>query len=254
MVINTTVGRTPRTAADRLSRLAVLLVAFLLSMATVSRIGAAPRQGSGQDIKTNTVLPPAADIAAALQRRYAEVLDFSADFTQTYEGSVLRRKAREGGTVFIKKPGKMRWEYTVSPEKKLIVSDGQTIFMYFPVDKQVLTNPVPQQDQATSAMLFLLGKGDVTRDFTVRYGDDRGDSSAYVLRLDPRVRQAEYDWLQVTIDRKTLQIRELVWGDAQAGRNTIALSNFKENARLADKMFQFSIPRGTEVISSGKIP
>jgi outer membrane lipoprotein-sorting protein len=128
------------------------------------------------------------------------------------------------------------------------------MFMYFPADKQVMKNPVPEQDEATSAILFLLGKGDVIRDFNVRFGESRQDDSIYVLRLDPRVRQAEYDWLQVTADRTTLQIRELSWGDAQGGRNTIALSNFKENVGLADKMFEFTIPRGTEVITSGKIP
>ena len=35
----------------------------------------------------------------------------------------------------MKKPGKMRWDYT-SPEKKLFVSDGQTMFLYFPDDNR----------------------------------------------------------------------------------------------------------------------
>ena len=206
-----------------------------------------------QEILPAQVTPPAADIAAALQRRYETIKDFSATFTQTYEGALLRRKATESGTVHIKKPGKMRWEYA-APEKKLVVSDGQTMFMYFPADKQVMKNPVPEHDEATSAILFLMGKGDVARDFTVRFGEKRPDDSAYVLRLDPRTRQAEYDWLQVTADRNTLQIRELSWGDAQGGRNTIAFSNFKENVGLADTLFQFTVPRGTEVITSGKTP
>ncbi len=66
----------------------------------------------------------------------------------------------------------MRWDYT-TPEKKLFVSDGRTMFMYFPADKQVMKNPVPQQDEATSAVLFLMGKGDIVRDFVIRYGDTK---------------------------------------------------------------------------------
>jgi outer membrane lipoprotein-sorting protein len=87
----------------------------------------------------------------------------------------------------------------------------------------------------------------------VRYGEST-DESAYVLRLEPRTRQAEYDWLQVTADRDTLRIKALTAGDAQGGRSTFTFSNFKENTGLADKIFQFTIPRGTEVISSGKTP
>lgn len=201
--------------------------------------------------------PPAQEVAAALQRKYAGVRDFTADFTQVYVGGVLKRTSTESGKVFIKKPGKMRWEYE-RPEKKVFVSDGQRMYLYVPADKQVTVSPVPSEDQATSAVLFLMGKGNLTRDFTVTYG--RGGtpstgpgqaSDTYVLRLDPRTRQAEYDWLEVTVDRKSLQIRELTAGDAQGGRSTFRFSNFKENVGVADKTFVFTVPRGTDVVSSG---
>jgi outer membrane lipoprotein carrier protein len=205
-----------------------------------------------QTVSTPDVRPPAGDVAAALQRKYNAIQDFSAAFTQTYEGGVLRRKASESGTVYVKKPGKMRWDYT-SPEKKLFVSDGRTMYLYFPADRQVMKNPVPEQDQATSAVLFLMGKGDIVRDFNVRWAGGAADKN-YHLRLDPKTRQAEYDWLEVAADRDTLQIVGLTAADAQGGRSSFTFSSFKENAGLADKMFQFSIPRGTEVISSGKTP
>ena len=225
--------------------------AVLLSFAVMAQLPVSAVQSRPQHIQSSQVAPPAADIAEALQARYENVKDFTANFTQTYEGGVLRRKAVvENGSVSIKKPGKMRWDYT-APEKKLFVSDGQTLYMYYPADKQVMKTPVPQQDQATSAVLFLMGRGDVRRDFDVKYADT-SDDSIYLLKLEPRTRQAEYDWLQVGLDRKTLQIRTLTAADAQGGRSTFAFSNFKENAGLADKMFQFTIPRGTEVITSGK--
>lgn len=207
---------------------------------------AARVQKPAVEIAPDRPLPPAADVATLLQRRYERVKDFSASFTQTYEGGVLRRKAVERGTVYIKKPGRMRWDYT-SPQKKQFVSDGETMYMYFPADKQVMTYPVPEHDEATSAVLFLMGRGHVVRDFAVRYADG-ADGDDYVLRLDPKIRQADYDWLEVRVDRETLQIRGLTAGDAQGGRSTFLFSDFKENVGLADKMFQFSIPRGTEVI------
>jgi outer membrane lipoprotein carrier protein len=193
--------------------------------------------------------PPPEQVAAALQRKYNGIRDFTADFTQVYVGGVLKRRATESGKVFIKKPGKMRWDYE-RPEKKVFVSDGQRMYLYIPADKQVTVSPVPSEDQATSAVLFLMGKGDLTRDFTVGYGPDAGPDT-YVLRLDPRIRQAEYDWLQVTVDRQSLQIKELTAGDAQGGRSTFRFSDFKENVGLADKTFVFTVPRGTDVITSG---
>lgn len=196
-------------------------------------------------------LPPAADIAAALQRKYDGIRDFTADFTQRYEGGVLRRKSiPERGTVYVKKPGRMRWNYK-APEEKVFVSDGTKIQLYVPADKQVIVSDVPPDDQATSAVLFLMGKGNLTRDFTVTHGPGATEST-YVLRLQPRKRQAEYDWLQVTIDRKSLQIRELTAGHQQGGRSTFEFTNFKENAGVSDKTFAFTPPRGTDVVKSAQ--
>ena len=195
-------------------------------------------------------LPPADELATALQRTYDGIRDFSADFTQLYEGGVLRKKAVERGKVFVKKPGRMRWNYT-SPEEKVFVSDGRQIQLYVPADKQVIVTPVPADDQATSAVLFLMGKGNLTRDFMVTHGEG-AKPNTFVLLLKPKTRQAEYDWLQLTVDRKSLQILELTAGDQQGGRSTFQFTNFKENPGVADKTFAFSPPRGTEIVKSGQ--
>src|SRR5204863_5430844 len=109
-------------------------------------------------------------LAKALQQRYQGVRDFSADFTHTYRGGVLRTQTTERGTVAVKKPGLMRWIYT-SPEKKEFVSNGKKIYSYLPQDKQVIVSDVPPADQATTPALFLAGKGDISRDFTAAYAD-----------------------------------------------------------------------------------
>src|SRR5438034_11444168 len=77
----------------------------------------------------------AEELVEALQRRYDSIKDFSADFVHRYQGGALRKQISERGHVLIKKPGKMRWEYT-APEKKLFVSDGVRIYSYIPEDKQ----------------------------------------------------------------------------------------------------------------------
>jgi outer membrane lipoprotein carrier protein len=193
--------------------------------------------------------PPAGETARALQQKYDRVKDFTADFTQMYEGGVLKKKSTERGTVQIKKPGKMRWEYT-APDRKEFVSDGRKVYAYIPADKQVIVSPVPSDDQATTAVLFLAGKGNLTRDFTVSYADG-GPADALTLRLDPRQKQRDYDWLLLVVDQKTLQIRGLTAADQQGGRSTFTFTNYRENTGVADKVFEFKIPRGTDVIYAG---
>src|SRR5207244_7299369 len=66
-------------------------------------------------------------------------------FTHTYEGGVLRKQITERGRLIIKKPGKMRWQYT-APEEKLFVSDGVMMYSYIPQDKQVIRSSVPPDE------------------------------------------------------------------------------------------------------------
>jgi outer membrane lipoprotein carrier protein len=193
--------------------------------------------------------PAAVDAAKAVQQKYDRVKDFAADFSQTYEGGVLKKKTTERGTVQIKKPGRMRWEYT-TPDKKTFVSDGRKIYSWVPADKQVIVSSVPPDDEATTAVLFLAGKGNLTRDFNVSYAEGAA-ADTWALRLDPKQKQRDYDWLIVGVDPKTLQIRSLTAADQQGGRSTFEFSNYRENTGIADSVFTFKIPRGADVITAG---
>ena len=193
--------------------------------------------------------PPAQDIAAALQKKYDAIKDFTADFVHDSEGGLLRKRQTERGVVQVKKPGKMRWDYK-APEPKVFVSDGRRIYLHVPADNQVIVSPVPEQDQATTAVMFLVGKGNLTRDFTVSYAEGR-EPDTYALRLQPKLPERDYDWLQIVVDRRTLQIRSLSAADSQGGRSTFQFSNFKENVGLSDKTFTFKIPRGADVTTNG---
>jgi outer membrane lipoprotein carrier protein len=195
--------------------------------------------------------PAADELARLLQQRYATIRDFSADFAQSYRGGALRTKVTERGTVAIKKPGKMRWTYT-EPEKKTFVSDGVKIYSYIPQDRQVIVSDVPTGDEATTAVMFLAGKGDIARDFTASYVEG-GPPGAWLLKLVPRKAERDYDTLVLALDPATLQIKGLTTTDRQGGESTFTFTNMKENRGLSDKEFAFRIPRGVDIIRDGSV-
>jgi outer membrane lipoprotein carrier protein len=193
---------------------------------------------------------PAADvIARSVQQRYQGIRDFSADFVHTYRGGALRTQTREVGTMTIKKPGMMRFIYT-APEKKEFVSDGVKIYSYIPDDKQVVVATVPPDNQATTSVLFLAGKGDLTRDFTPSYTDSPV-TGAVGLKLVPRRQEPEYEYLVLAVDPATFQWRALLTRDRQGGESTLVFTNLKENQGISDKVFAFRIPRGVDVMTDG---
>jgi outer membrane lipoprotein carrier protein len=195
------------------------------------------------------------ELAEAAQRRIDSIRDFSADFTHTYRGGVLKRQLTESGRVLMKKPGKMRWDYT-EPERKQFVSDGTKIYFYIPADKQVIVSSVPSDAEATTPALFLTGKGRLTTAFTPSFVDLPAGLAAgsRALKLLPKSKQPDYDWLVLAVDPSTFVIRGLMSVDTQGGTSTFSFTNLKENVGLADTQFVFKAPAGVDIVTNPSRP
>ena len=94
-------------------------------------------------------------IAQAVDERYNRLRSLQAEFTEIYRGAGMERT--ESGTLWLKKPGKMRWEYR-SPRDKLFLSDGKDAWFYVPGERQVRRTAVKKLDDLRSPLAFLLGK------------------------------------------------------------------------------------------------
>jgi outer membrane lipoprotein carrier protein len=211
-----------------------VIPALLISLAPIALLTAQSSQS-------------AESLARALQDRYRTIRDFSADFSQTYRG-VLRTQARDQGQVIVKKPGRMRWTYT-GKERREFVSDGTKLYTYLPADKQVLVSSVPPDDQATTPVLFLAGRGDIARDFTPALAATPIPGTV-ALKLTPRRTEPDFEYFVVVVDPATLQIRALTTRDRQGGESTMTFTKLKENQGISDKQFVFNMPRGVDVVST----
>src|SRR5579864_1501442 len=100
-------------------------------------------------------LPSVSSVARQVDERYNHLQTLTADFTEIYQGAGMERT--ESGMLWLKKPGKMRWEYR-SPEEKLFVDDGHNGWLYLPAEKQVRKSSMKKLDDMRSPLAFLLGK------------------------------------------------------------------------------------------------
>ena len=192
---------------------------------------------------------PAGEFARRVQEKVNGIRDFSADFVQSYEGGVLRKRTTERGRVLIKKPGRMRWTYT-APEEKLFVADGTRMYFWVPADKQVVVRDIPPDGQEATPLLFLTGRGHLARDFVASYTTQaQAPPGTVALKLVPKRQERDYDWLTLVVDRESLALRMLGAGDSQGGVSTFTFSNLKENTGLPDGSFTFKVPRGADIVT-----
>jgi len=210
---------------------------------------------SGAFVRAQTTPPTSSpeELARALQKHYNDVHDFKASFVQTSAGGVVRVTDKGEGTVAVKKPGRMRWDYT-KPEKQQILSDGSHIYSCYLDTKDRGCDdpqPMPKDDEAPTATLFLAGKADILRDFRVARVESPV-AGTLALRLDPRKPDPEYEYLVVAFHPTSYQIRGLKTRNRQAGETTIVFSDIKENSGIPDKTFVFVPPRGVSVRKPSK--
>lgn len=193
--------------------------------------------------------PAGDELARAIQSHYQQVRDFTATFEQAYVGGALKRRSVEKGTVAIRKPGRMRWDYE-SPEKKLFIADGTRMYFYVPADKQVRVSAMPEAGRVPTPILFLAGRGDLLRDFTVEEVQAPASAAGTrALRLRPVRQEQEYETLTLVVDAASLAWRQLIVVDGQGGTSTFTFTNLRENVGVADSRFVFSMPKGVDVVT-----
>jgi outer membrane lipoprotein carrier protein len=186
-----------------------------------------------------------AGLAARLQTRYEAIRDFTADFSQTYVGRLKRRTATERGKVQVKKPYRIRFTYE-SPEKKEFVSDGKFFYSYFQSERTGSRQALPKEDEASMALLFLAGRGNLARDFKPSL-DPKAPAGETHLQLVPKKPQADFETLTLIVDSSSLALKGFITTDDQ-GTSTVRFTNLRENPGVPDTVFNFTFPKGTEII------
>ena len=187
---------------------------------------------------------PAEALAVRVEEKHRTLKDLTATFVQTYRSGMLGRAVVEKGTLSLKPPGRMRWEYR-DPEKKTFVSDGRSFYFYVPADRQVIVRE--QADSRGTPALLLSGRGDILGQFAVTE-EEAPTAAIRRLRLVPRKADPEIEHVILDVDGGA-RIRAIVVVDAQGNRSQFAFDRFKENVGLDDGLFRFQVPRGVEVVS-----
>ncbi|MBZ5652060.1 MAG: outer membrane lipoprotein chaperone LolA [Acidobacteriia bacterium] len=186
-------------------------------------------------------------IAQAVDNRYNHLRTLQAEFAETYRGAGIERA--ESGSLWLKKPGKMRWEYR-SPREKLFLSDGKSAWFYLPGDRQVRRTSVKNLDDLRSPLGFLLGKTRLEKELDgLSVAPDlapltpgnivlRGVPKAVADRINEVV-------LEVTPDYRIARIQ---FEEADESVTEYRFSEQRENGEIADQRFRFTPPPGVEIV------
>jgi len=186
-------------------------------------------------------------VLAGVQNRYNRTRTLQVHFEQTYDAP-QRGPKTEAGELFLRKPGRMRWQYT-QPSGKLFVSDGKFIFLYTPSNNRVERSKVKESDDLRAPLAFLLGKLDFQHDFKRFVLRPEGQDTWIVA--EPRSERAPFTKVEFLVT-PDYEIRHLIVAAEGAATMEFRFEREKLNPALPEKLFQFQAPAGAEVVEAAE--
>jgi outer membrane lipoprotein carrier protein len=191
-------------------------------------------------------------IADKVDQRYNHMQTLQAQFAETYSGAGMTRK--ESGTLELKKPGRMRWDYD-EPRTKMFLTDGSTAWFYVPGERQVRRASVKQIEDLRSPLRYLLGKTKLEKEFIgLAIATDAKPANAgdIVLSGVPKGLQERVSetLLEVTPDGL---ITRIVVEELDGSVTEFRFLQQRENVQIGDARFKFTPPPGVEVVQGTEL-
>lgn len=206
------------------------------------------------------------EVVSALEDGYQELRDVQADFTQRTTLASIKKEQRGSGVLYIKRkpggPAMFRFDYTKPSQQ--IVCNGKTVWFYLPENRQVMVSDISGmfQGQSGTNLNYLTGLDRVSKDYNAAFaGNGRDMKGNYVIDLTPKRKSRVLSRIQVTVSEAAVEkymsrgkaaepfpIVSSVVFDSYGNRTEIDFGKIRVNRGLGNSLFNFSIPKGAEVI------
>ena len=191
--------------------------------------------------------PDLPSLLKAVESRYNRAQTLQVAFQEAYTAPGQPRRA-ESGTLLLRKPGRMRWDYT-SPHGKLFVSDGKMMWLYTPSDNQVEKMKLKESDDMRAPLAFLLGKLHFDKEF--RNIQSRPDNTGTLITAEPKTDTLPYTRVEFVVGPDAVIRRVRVTGYDQSILE-FEFDQEKLNPPLEARLFRFEMPPGAQLVEAAR--
>lgn len=194
----------------------------------------------------------APEVAAKVDQRYNHLETLQADFTETYSSTGISKS--ESGVLWLKRPGKMLWDYR-EPQSKMFVTDGKSAWFYVPGERQARKAAVKKLDDLRSPLRYLLGKTKLEKELSgLSVAGDVSPTTPgnILLRGVPKGMEDRISSVLMEVTPKG-EIARIVVNEVDGASTEYRFDNQRENQPIADERFRFVPPPGVELIETEEL-
>jgi outer membrane lipoprotein carrier protein len=226
-----------------------------IPMTVCSLLILAPAYAADED-RDDKALREVQEVVKKVQARYEKTRDLQADFKQSTKIEGFATPISSSGRVYIKKPGRLRWDY-LDPNVEEIYVKKDEVLMYIPEHQQVLVGKLTQMAASQAPLQLLQGVAKLDEEFEVEPTPDgtRGAGGVPLVTLLPKQtaeseRVGTLNRIVLELQPKTYFIKTVSIHEISGNVSTFEFTNLKPNQGLKNDLFQFTVPAGVEVVKA----
>jgi outer membrane lipoprotein carrier protein len=182
-----------------------------------------------------------------IEARYNRTQSLKLNFSESYAG-IKSPVQNDSGVLYLRKPGRMRWEYS-SPPGKLFISDGKDVVLYTPDDQRAEKSKLKESEDMRAPLAFLLGKLDFKKEF--KSFETRAEGSDIWISAEPKSENLAYSKVEFLATPEGEIRRVRITGQDQS-KLDFTFSNEQLNVPVAPTLFTFHPPPGVQIVEAGQ--
>ena len=190
---------------------------------------------------------PLDTLLKGVEARYNRAKTLQVLFKEEYTPPGRGRRA-ESGILMLRKPGRMRWDYS-QPAGKLFVSDGKLLWLYTPAENRVERMKFQESDDMRAPLAFLLGKLHFDKEFRNLQAKPEGTDTRIVA--EPKTDTLPYSAVEFLVAPDS-HIKEVRVTGFDKSVLHFTFDQERVDPKLDDKLFQFQVPMGAELVEAGQ--
>ncbi len=194
--------------------------------------------------------PSTPEIVKKMQNQYLAIQSLEANFTQVnhYEGFTSTFISK--GRLYIKRPGKLRWDYTEPIKQQVFVNENE-VWLYVPEHQQAILSPLVQENDSQLPIHLLSWAAQLEQEFDVH--PDKETEALVTLTLTPKEARGGPKKITLEIDSKIALIQKITLHETNGNTAIFTFTQIKTNQALEDKWFVFTPPKGVEVVQPPQV-
>ncbi len=185
----------------------------------------------------------------AIEKKYQKSKTIQMDVVKKLKIQLLNKEKISEGSIKINKTGNFKLTILKPDHQEVILTPKNVWVIDFPMDPKdkmsVLKSKKPKKNQSPAVVAFLMGKGELSKNFKII--ESKSDGGVLKIKLQAISKTEMVQNLNMNLDKTAQLITWMSFKDALGNETELEFKNIEFDVTFNKKEFDFTPPKNSSV-------